>query len=153
MKTKDWFSRFDLVRLRRQNTTLVLVNLFLGVFAAHAQDATWAGGGGNFSGLWNAHQNWGKPGNSTPTGTAIFVDHTPTSVTISLTGEHPNPPTNIGTIQFDAGALAYSFTNNTTFNVTSSGIVNNSASQQTFINNSLLNFLNSSEAAPQTDEM
>jgi hypothetical protein len=28
MKTKDWFSRFDLLRLRRQSTTLPLVNIF-----------------------------------------------------------------------------------------------------------------------------
>src|SRR6476619_6993177 len=29
MKTKDWFSRFDILRLRRRSTTLLLVSLFL----------------------------------------------------------------------------------------------------------------------------
>ena len=134
----------------RQKAGLVaslLAGLCIGALPTHAQGATWVGGGGGPEfGLWNAHQNWGEPGLAIPTGTAIFQTHEPTSVTISLTDQHPNPPTNIGSIQFDAGALAYSFTNNTTFDITSGGIVNNSASQQTFINNSLLNFLNSSTA-------
>jgi autotransporter-associated beta strand protein len=125
----------------------LLAGLCIGALTTPAQDAKWVGGGGGPEfGLWNAHQNWGEPGKAIPTGTAIFQTHEPTSITISLTDQHPNPPTNIGTIQFDAGALAYSFTNNTTFNVTSGGTVNNSASQQTFINNSLLSFLNSSTA-------
>jgi hypothetical protein len=166
-ETKEGFSRFDPLRLLRQSTTLLLVDfktlcsnrriksrqkvrlvaslltgLCLGASAIHAQDATWVGvGGGPQLGQWNAHQNWGRPGNSIPTGTAIFQDHTPTSVTISLTSQLLKPPTNIGTSQFNAGALAYSFTNNTIFNDTSSGIVNNSASQQTFINNSYSTFL------------
>src|SRR6516162_147779 len=102
----------------------LLAGLCIGALPTHAQGATWVGGGGGPEfGLWNAHQNWGEPGLAIPTGTAIFQTHEPTSVTISLTDQHPNPPTNIGSIQFDAGALAYSFTNNTTFDITSRGIV------------------------------
>jgi autotransporter-associated beta strand protein len=136
------------IKSRREARAVIalLAGLCLGALIIHAQDATWKDGGGTELGLWNAHQNWGQPGNAIPTGTAIFQTHEPMSVTISLTDQHLNPPTNIGTIQFDPGALAYSFTNNTTFNITSGGIVNNSASQQTFINNSLLNFDNSSTA-------
>src|SRR6516162_3086603 len=165
--TEEQFSRFHQSRLRRQSATLLLVNLFfkticrnrptksrrpiglvaallaglcLGALTIHAQDATWSGvGGGSAFGLWNEHENWKMPA-QIPTGTAIFNTDEPTSVTISLTGEHPNPPTDIGTIQFGASASAYTFTNNTTFNITSGGIANNSTSQQTFFNNSLLNF-------------
>jgi hypothetical protein len=73
MKTKDWFSRFDPLRLRRQGAALLPVNLFfnticgnrriksrrphrvvaallaglcLGVFAAHAQTTQTKGGKG-----------------------------------------------------------------------------------------------------------
>jgi outer membrane autotransporter protein len=38
MQAKDWLSRFDLLRLRRQSAALLLANLFVGVFAAHAQN-------------------------------------------------------------------------------------------------------------------
>src|SRR5689334_2798134 len=35
MKTKDWFSRFDLLRLRRQSTALLLVNLFFKIICGN----------------------------------------------------------------------------------------------------------------------
>jgi outer membrane autotransporter protein len=161
MKTKDWFSLWCrctallldnlfskticsnpriISRRKVRLVAALLAGLCLGALTIHAQDATWSGvGGGSAFGLWNEHENWKMPA-KIPTGTAIFNTDEPTSVTISLTGEHPNPPTDIGTIQFGASASAYTFTNNTTFNITSGGIANNSTSQQTFINNSLLNF-------------
>jgi len=48
MKAKDWFSRFDLLRLSRQSVTLLLAEMCLGPFAAHAKDFDWhsdSGGG------------------------------------------------------------------------------------------------------------
>src|SRR4029077_20441563 len=80
--TKERFSRFHLLRLRRQSTTLLLVNLFfkricwnsriqsrrpmrvltallawlsLGPLAAHARDFIWHTPSG---GLWGDNGNW-----------------------------------------------------------------------------------------------
>jgi hypothetical protein len=77
MKTKDRFSRFDLLRLRRQSTALLVANLFLGVFAAHAQ--TWTGSAG--IGVWNSNPNWSTgvfPNSSTAV--ATFTTNPPTTI-------------------------------------------------------------------------
>jgi outer membrane autotransporter protein len=136
------------IRRRRKAKVVVplLFGLYLGAFTTHARGATWVGGGGTFSGLWNAQQNWGKPGGTIPTDTAIFNDHNPTTITISQTSQHPAPVTEIDTFLFESGAVSYSFINQTTFNITGAGIVNFSTSEQNFTNNFQLNFLNSSTA-------
>ena len=43
MKTRYWFSRFDLLGLACQTATLRLLNPFLGACAANARNATWMG--------------------------------------------------------------------------------------------------------------
>jgi hypothetical protein len=91
MKTKDWFSRFDLLRLRRQSTALLLVNLFLGAFAAHAQSTF-----NNTGSAWSTPGNW-TPGvvPNAPGATAIFNVPLPgpTLKSVSLTpgGHRPLP--------------------------------------------------------------
>jgi outer membrane autotransporter protein len=138
------------LRIRRHRKARVVVPLlfalYLGALVTPARGATWVGVGGTFSGLWNAQQNWAKPGGAIPTDTAIFIDHPPTTITISQTSQHPEPVTEIGTILFESGAVSYSFINQTTFNINGTGIENLSTSEQHFTNNFELNFLNSSTA-------
>ena len=108
---------------------------------AAAQDATWAGPGAN----WNSTANWTPA--SVPTGTAIFAGALPTSLTFSAA------TTGIGTIQFNAGAPAYTFTLSAgqTLTASGSGIVNNSANAPTVSTfNSTINFQNGSTAANTT---
>src|SRR5262245_9201514 len=90
--------------------------------AARGTDGTWIGGGAPVSNEWFQGNNW----NSTPTPntvpdiTATFTNNgAPTLVTISTS-------TSINTIEFAAGAPAYSFTvqNGATFTITGS-IINN----------------------------
>src|SRR5215831_18652515 len=104
----------------------------LAVFApngAQATDGTWIGGGAPVSNEWTQGNNW----NSTPTPntvpdiTATFTNNgAPTSVTISTS-------TSINTIEFAAGAPAYSFTvqNGATFTITGS-IINNPSLEPAF---------------------
>jgi hypothetical protein len=74
MKTKDWFCSFDLSHLRRQSTTLLLANLFLGIFATRAEtDATWRPPSPAAPPDWNNPNNWSpRPPTPGPTGTATF---------------------------------------------------------------------------------
>ena len=76
-----------------------------------------------------------------PDDTATFTNNgAPTSVTIS-------GPTSIGTIQFTAGAPAYSFTVNfALFEINGSGVVNSSATAASFTNNGAITFINASSA-------
>jgi hypothetical protein len=130
MKTKDWFSRFDLLRLRRQSIALPLVNLFfkttyrlaevedrrktkllapflpslcLSTLAAHAQvvNAIWTG---TESLDWVNPLNWNPTGPPTETATfgPVTSGHT-TSIEFSG-GAVP------GTFLFEDGAPQYSFT-------------------------------------------
>jgi len=84
--------------------------------------------------------NWSSSP-TVPDVTATFTNNgAATSVTISS-------PTSIGTIQFTAGAPAYSFAVNfTLFEINGSGIVNNSAFAPSFTNNGAITFTNSSSA-------
>jgi autotransporter-associated beta strand protein len=109
---------------------------------AHGQDATWLGGGQDFS----DPRNWSPP--VVPTGTAFFGPTASTSLFFFET-------TNVGGFTFNAGAPNYSFNfdvpgrpNSVTF--TGAGILNNSSSVPRFSlteNNALLSFRNSSTAA------
>jgi autotransporter-associated beta strand protein len=109
---------------------------------AHGQDATWLGGGPDFSNP----QHWSPP--VVPTGTAFFGPSAATSIFFFQT-------TNVGGFTFNAGAPNYSFNfdvpgrpNSLTF--TGAGILNNSSSIPRFSlteSNALLSFRNSSTAA------
>jgi len=115
-------------------------SLGLGASAARAQSATWAGPGAD----WDTTANWSPAG--VPTATAIFTGATPTSITFSAAA------TTINTIQFNAGAPAYTFTFDfaNTFNVTGTGVNNNSSNAPTFtgtgVSSGTINFENSSTA-------
>jgi autotransporter-associated beta strand protein len=115
-------------------------SLGLGAGAARAQSATWAGPGAD----WDTTTNWSPAG--VPTATAIFAGATPTSITFSQAA------TSIGTMQFNAGAPAYTFTFDfaNTFNVTGAGVSNNSSNAPTFtgtgVTSGTINFENSSTA-------
>jgi autotransporter-associated beta strand protein len=110
--------------------------------AAHGQDATWLGGGPDFS----DPQHWSPQ--VVPTGTAFFGTSGSTSLFFFQT-------TNVGGFTFNAGAPNYSFNfdvpgapNSLTF--TGAGIQNNSSSIPRFSlteNDALLSFGNSSTAA------
>jgi hypothetical protein len=135
----------DLARNSGLLTAALLASVSVGSVAAHAQ--TWSGPGSD----WNTNTNWTP--HTVPTGTAIFTGANPTTVTFDPT------TTSIGTIQFNAGAAAYTFNAESTtqfldftLNVTGTGIVNNSSNTQTFNltsntgSNATLNFNNSSTA-------
>jgi hypothetical protein len=104
--------------------------------AAHAVDGTWQGPGNQ----WTTGTNWSSSPD-VPDGTATFTNNgAPTSVTISNT-------TSVGTIQFTAGAPAYSFAVNLAlFEINGAGVVNNSAAAPSFTNNGAMTFTNASSA-------
>src|SRR5262245_19036813 len=105
---------------------------------AHAVDGTWTGP----AAVWTDGTNWSSSPD-VPDNAATFTNNgAPTSVTIS-------DDASINTIQFTAGAPAFTFiTSGTgiTFDVNGTGIVNNSAFAPSFINNDNLNFNNASSA-------
>jgi outer membrane autotransporter protein len=117
------------LRSRNDRLTVILVlfvGVCLGTFAVHAQDATWLPAPA--SGVWNAGANW--TGDVTPTGTAIFGTSNTTTITFSGVAS-------VGTLQFNAGAPAYSFNLSgayRTFTISGTGIVNLSSNSPTFTN-------------------
>jgi hypothetical protein len=125
--------------ISRVLTFAALFAIGASVAPARAVDGIWMGPGTE----WTTGTNW----SSTPTvpdNTAIFQNNlAPTSLTISANAS-------INTIQLDAGAPAYSFINNTVFNINGTGIVNNSASAPSFANNNVLFFNNASTAGNAT---
>ena len=104
----------------------------LGTTAARAVDGMWLASPATPN--WNTGTNWSSSP-SVPDGTASFGASNTTSLTFSAT------TTSIGTIQFNAGAPAYTFTLTTTpllipqLIVNGQGIVNNSSNPPTFILN------------------
>jgi autotransporter-associated beta strand protein len=127
-------------------TTTAAVAL-LAAMPARAQDATWstAPGSSNF----NTAANWTPA--TVPTGTAFFGASNTTSIAFQ-----PFTTTSVGTLQFNPGAPAYSFTTengfSTSISITGPGIVNNSSNAPTFIinNQANLTFLNASTAGNAT---
>src|SRR5215469_13276999 len=127
-------------------TTTAAVAL-LAALPARAQDATWstAPGSSNF----NTAANWTPA--TVPTGTAFFG----ASNTTSLAFQAFTTPS-VGTLQFNPGAPAYSFTTengfSTSISITGTGIVNNSSNAPTFIIGSQANifFRNASTAGNAT---
>jgi outer membrane autotransporter protein len=108
-----------------------------------AQDAMWSASPGSNS--WNTASNWVPA--VVPTGTAIFGASNTTSILFP-----PFTVTSIGTLQFNPGAPAYTFTTFaplfTPIRITGLGIVNDSSNPPTFIvgNAADLIFLNASSA-------
>jgi hypothetical protein len=111
---------------------------------AQAQSAMWSASPG--SNVWNTASNWVPA--AVPTNTATFGASNTTSIMFlpSVVG------TSIGTLQFNPGAPAYSFSTFVPFftpiNITGAGIVNDSSNAPTFIigNQARLSFLNASTA-------
>ena len=118
----------------------VLVAACFGHSVARAQ-STWAGPGAD----WNTNTNWSPQ--TVPSTTAIFAGAPPTTVTYSAAS------TSIGTIQFNAGAPAYTFElgSANALTITGAGIINNSANAPTFTGtgtfSGTITFQNASTAA------
>ena len=132
--TKERFSRFHLLRLRRQSTTLLLVNLFfkticgnrriksrrplrvlaallawlsLGPFAAYATDFFWhtpSGGDWGFNGNWS-----GGPHPETFSDTASFNEAgSPPLAPVTLVSVQTPPPVpTIGTLNLNVGGFTF----------------------------------------------
>jgi autotransporter-associated beta strand protein len=119
----------------------------LAATAAQAQNATWLPNPG--SGTFNTATNWNPA--VVPTNTAIFGASNTTSILFL-----PFTTTSIGTLQFNPGAPAYSFTTSeplfTSISITGTGIVNGSSNTPTFIvgNQANLFFRNASTAGNAT---
>lgn len=129
-------------------STTVLTTAALAVTPAAAQNATWDLNPG--SGVWNTAANWTP--DTVPTGIATFAASNTTALSFA-----PGT-TSVDTLQFNAGAPAYTFNINfaggvaRTVNITGGGIINNSGVQHTiavlgFFPFATLNFRNASVAA------
>ena len=114
--------------MRTHLLTTVAAVALLAALPARAQDATWstAPGSSNF----NTAANWTPA--TVPTGTASFGASNTTSIAFQAF-----TTTSVGTLQFNPGAPAYSFTTengfSTSISITGTGIVNNSTNAPTFI--------------------
>ena len=121
----------------------VFVALFATNVAAQAQNAMWSATPG--SNIWDMAANWSPA--TVPTGTASFGPSNTTTIQFL-----PTAGTSIGTLQFNPGAPAYTFTDFppffTSVRITGLGIVNESSNPPTFIvgNQENLLFLNASTA-------
>ena len=155
-KTAGWQASGPRAMLRARRRTALLASTALiiaadlgfGITAGHAQNATWEGPGAD----WNANTNWSPA--TVPTATAMFPNSISTNLTFSATA------TSIGTMQFNAGAAAYTFTLVTqppvqSLTITGTGIVNNSSHAPTFVDDGggILNFQNSSTAGNAAIQM
>ena len=107
----------------RQVRLACLIGVGLLAGPAAAQDATWLAAPG--SNDFNTGANWSTT--SVPTGTASFGASNTT--TLSLSSD-----VSLGSLQFNAGAPAYSFdsTTSSVLTLTGAGIVNNSSNAPTF---------------------
>jgi autotransporter-associated beta strand protein len=124
-------------RLAHAITLGVLASLY--AIHAQAQDATW---NGTISGEWTLGANWSSTPIA-PTGTATF---TTGAATTSVSN---NNVVNIGALVFTGvpNAPAYTFSVNRNFAINGVGVVNNSASTQTFtVNNNSVMVFNSGSA-------
>jgi len=123
-------------------TTTAVVALFTAM-PARAQDATWLLNPGTSN--FNTAANWTPA--TVPTGTAFFGASNTTSIAFQAF-----TTTSIGTLQFNPGAPAYSFTTengfSTSISITGTGIVNNSSNAPTFVvgNQANIFFRNASTA-------
>src|SRR5271166_5932627 len=132
-----------ILRMLRNGVFVLLAHLCLGIVAARAQNASWLFSPGSRD--WNAAANWAPA--TVPTGTATFGASNTTTITFS--GLH----TSVGTLQFNAGAPAYSFNlSGFALTITGTGIVNNSSNRPTFTttNGGGTEFVNTSTAGTAT---
>jgi autotransporter-associated beta strand protein len=123
-------------------STTILGGAWLGAGPAHAVDGMWVAAPATAD--WNTGTNWSSSP-AVPDGTAKFGASTKTSLTFSAAS------TSIGTLQFNAGAPAYTFTltaNRLTIN--GAGIINNSSNAISLNAAGFLLFSNSSTAASAT---
>ena len=110
--------RFGTVRrLRAVLLASSAIGGLLYVSPAHAQDATWLATPG--TGSFNTAANWDTA--TVPTGTAFFGASDTTSLSFST-------HTLVGGLTFNAGASAYTFTNDQTVQFNGAGIVVNGGS-------------------------
>jgi autotransporter-associated beta strand protein len=130
-------------RLAALSAGIALAAVLFSAGPSWAQNATWNGPGND----WDTAANWsGNNPAVVPAGTATFAGAQPTTVTFSA------PTTSIGAIQFNAGAVAYTFNlAGSSLTITGAGIVNNSTAAQSFNtsgsdNADNLNFMGSSTA-------
>ena len=121
----------------RRGGWLLAAALCLAALEAHAQNATWSAAPPTSD--WNTAANWTPP--TVPTGVASFGGSTTTSVT--LVGGSAN----INTIQFNAGAPAYTFTVTGANFTINNGIINNSSFTPTFTSNGDIIFASSATAS------
>jgi outer membrane autotransporter protein len=119
--------------------------LWFGAPAAHAQDASWVGGNAGDPHEWVEPANWTPA--TVPGGTATFGAVANTTSVANDAGT-----VSVGTINFTATALAYTFSIDNAFAVNATGVVNNSANTQTFnvASGKTLTFQNSSSASGGT---
>jgi autotransporter-associated beta strand protein len=117
--------------------------VWVGAFAmlvpcsARAIDGTWTGPGSN----WNVGTNWSSSP-STPDNIATFTNNgAPTSLSVAF------PGASINTIQFTAGAPAYSISVDGIFGIGGAGIINSSSFAPTLTVNDQLQFGGASTAA------
>jgi hypothetical protein len=118
----------DRRRPAKRLTTVILVlfaGVWFGTFTAHAQDATWSSA--PTSNNWNTAANWVPPAGPSvvPTGTASFGASTITSLAFLANAS-------VGTLQFNAGAPAYSFNLTHSLSFTGAGIGNGVGGPTTF---------------------
>jgi autotransporter-associated beta strand protein len=110
-------------RMLLRGMLLLTAAMYLGATVVHAQNATWLANPG--SGDFDTATNWSPA--IVPTGTAAFGGSNTTTITFSS-----DTPT--GTLQFNAGAPAYTFnlaTTSQTLTINGAGIVNNSSNLPT----------------------
>jgi autotransporter-associated beta strand protein len=133
-----------------------VIGALAGASPGVAQDATWLASPtvpgptpGSFD--FNANANWATaggttptpaPGSATQTGTATFGSSTGTNISFSSFAA-------VSGWTFNAGASAYSFTNNNSLIFNSAGIVVNGGSA-TLTNNGFIEFQNASSAGSAT---
>jgi hypothetical protein len=134
---KDWLF------LRRQDTTLLLVNLFLCALTTYAQNADWDPG---TTSDWNTAANWTPA--TVPTEIATFGAPGVKSITFSQ-------PTTIGTLQFNAPGYGFEMPfvglpSTLTFTgSTGSGVESTPANAPTFnVPGGFVFFMNGSTAGP-----
>ncbi len=137
MSTGPWRGRCNSTRwLRVALLSSISLSTVIAV-TAHAQDATWVGGGVTPN-EWVENDNWNPA--SVPTGTATFD-------TSAVTSVQSNGLVNVGAIDFLSTASTYTITTNDIFLVNGLGVTNNAAATQTFDITSTMVFQNSSSAS------
>jgi outer membrane autotransporter protein len=123
-------------------TLVLLAGVWFTTIAARAQDATWSSTPATDD--WRSGANWVPT--SPPTGTATFDQSTRSSITLGVLGTSIS----VGTLQFNAGAPAYTFNVSYNLFLTGGGIVNHSSNSPVFAIGNTIFFQGSSTAGNAT---